>query len=114
MLGLFWAVAVDAWVRTDGPPSENMAGVSLLSRLRMFQCLRDIGGVPWRRGKLERRTAELEAGFRRMSDQLGKVTVRARSAERLSTEDAKALELVLIDVNEIRRDLDALREAVER
>jgi hypothetical protein len=74
-------------------------------------------GMENRLAALEATTAELRSTLSAlrgqvatMHDRLAALTTQAEDAERLSNEDGKALEFVLMEVNEIRRDLDAVIE----
>jgi hypothetical protein len=60
--------------------------------------------------ELESITAEMRSTLSKVRDQLTKVGAQARDAQRLSNEDGRALQFVLLDINEIRRDLDAVLE----
>jgi len=59
---------------------------------------------------IDKRLAELESAIGELRDRLNTVAAHARDAQRLSNEDGRALQFVLLDVNEIRRDLDGLLE----
>jgi hypothetical protein len=57
---------------------------------------------------VEHRLAGLEAAVADLRERLTRVAMSVQDAKRLSNEDANALQFALLDINEIRRDLDGV------
>lgn len=94
-----------------------LVGTVLLARRRRRDLAR-LRSVGRRVDRLAARAAKQREHHRRLREAVGDLTTREASsaghdtaklqdAHRLATETARALEYLLIDVNELRRDLDA-------
>jgi hypothetical protein len=63
-----------------------------------------------RSGELADRVAELEATVAALKATLAKVNEQTTDVKRLAHEEGRALQFLMLDVNEIRRDLDGVME----